>query len=352
MKKIPAVSVIIPMYNAEKYIGECLESILTQTFQDFEVIVVDDCSTDSSVEVVESYASKFGGQLKIIRTLKNSGSPGIPGNMGLRFSCGEYLSILDNDDAITPDALEKLYSTARAFDADVVACEKYYEIPTQFFNDAEYVPRIIGVGHQTTEPTLLGDDLSKRLRELLERKFVWNLWSKLIRRDFVIKNDLYFTDNLIQDMIFTCCLVIAAKRFVRVPYIVNRYRFIDDSLSHKFETPDHYLRKYLRALRTGFDYLEKFFDARTTFQPQPEIKGVVLNLLLSECLTYIMSVYGKVSNIAVEEIFRLELTSENFSPALTAAILNRVNVFRFNLWQAEKRIAALENEIRQLKSKE
>ena len=58
-KNIPAISVIIPMYNAEKYIGECLDSILAQTFTDFEVIVVDDCSTDNSAKIVESYAEKF-----------------------------------------------------------------------------------------------------------------------------------------------------------------------------------------------------------------------------------------------------------------------------------------------------
>ena len=58
--EVPAVSVIIPMYNVEKYIGECLDSILNQTFQDFEVIVVDDCSTDNSRAVVESYLKKTG----------------------------------------------------------------------------------------------------------------------------------------------------------------------------------------------------------------------------------------------------------------------------------------------------
>ena len=60
-KNIPAISIIIPMYNTEKYIGECLDSILAQTFTDFELIVVDDCSTDRSCDVVESYLSKFTG---------------------------------------------------------------------------------------------------------------------------------------------------------------------------------------------------------------------------------------------------------------------------------------------------
>ena len=68
-KNIPAVSVIIPMYNAEKYIGECLDSILAQTFTDYEVIIVDDCSTDNSCAVVESYLPKFnkrGGQASTV----------------------------------------------------------------------------------------------------------------------------------------------------------------------------------------------------------------------------------------------------------------------------------------------
>ena len=60
-KKIPAVSVIIPMYNSEKYIAECMESVLAQTFQDFEIIVVDNCSTDNSRTIVESYIERQGG---------------------------------------------------------------------------------------------------------------------------------------------------------------------------------------------------------------------------------------------------------------------------------------------------
>ncbi|MBR3747432.1 MAG: glycosyltransferase family 2 protein, partial [Selenomonadaceae bacterium] len=129
MKEIPAISVIIPMFNAEKYIAECLDSILAQTFQDFEVIVVNDCSTDSSVAVFEGYKKFFGERLKIARTQKNSGCGGIPRNMGMMFSRGEYISFLDADDTITTTAFEELYSVAKKFDADVVACEKYYPVP-------------------------------------------------------------------------------------------------------------------------------------------------------------------------------------------------------------------------------
>jgi hypothetical protein len=104
---ISAISVIIPMYNSEKYIGECLDSLLAQTFQDFEVIVVDDCSTDDSVVIVESYAQKFSGRLKLAKTEINSGGGGyVPRNIGLSLSSGEYFYFLDADDFIVEMALE------------------------------------------------------------------------------------------------------------------------------------------------------------------------------------------------------------------------------------------------------
>lgn len=90
-RKTYAVSVIIPLYNAEKYVGECLDSLLEQTFQDFEVIVVDDCSTDNSAKIVESYAPKFNGRFMFTILEKNSGSGALPRNKGLLLSRGEYI---------------------------------------------------------------------------------------------------------------------------------------------------------------------------------------------------------------------------------------------------------------------
>ena len=114
-----AISIVVPMYNVEKYIGECLESILAQTFQDFEVIVVDDCSTDKSVEIAESYTKKFGDRLKIYINEQNSGASATR-NKGLWLSRGEYVFFMDSDDLILPDGLEKTYKIAKYFDVDVV----------------------------------------------------------------------------------------------------------------------------------------------------------------------------------------------------------------------------------------
>ena len=128
-EKTCAVSVIIPLYNAKKYIGECLDSLLLQTFKDFEVIVVDDCSTDNSCAIVEEYAPKFGGRLKLTKTEKNSGGGGyVPRNMGLKLARSKYIQFLDADDFLLGSALETLYNVAEEYDADVVHIRSYYRV--------------------------------------------------------------------------------------------------------------------------------------------------------------------------------------------------------------------------------
>ena len=116
MTNSPAVSVIIPMYNAENYISDCLDSILNQTFKDFEVIVVNDCSLDNSGAIAESYLEKFGGRLKIYDNKKNLGA-GSTRNKGLTLSRGDYIFFIDSDDFITPTALEEMILLMKNYNA-------------------------------------------------------------------------------------------------------------------------------------------------------------------------------------------------------------------------------------------
>ena len=120
----PKISVIIPMYNAEKYIRQCLISVLASKFNDYEVLVVDDCSTDNSVAEVKKLLPHFDGRLKIFATEKNSRGAGVPRNIGIKNSSGKYVTFIDNDNMILPDALENLFETAETYGADVVHTEK------------------------------------------------------------------------------------------------------------------------------------------------------------------------------------------------------------------------------------
>lgn len=350
---MPALSVIIAMYNTEKYIGDCLESFLAQTFQDFEVIVVDDCSTDNSAAVVESYAEKFDGRLNLLSLPKNSGNNGIPNNMGLSLARGQYVLFMDSDDIVTPDALEKLYTAAKNFDADVVGTEAYYEVPDKFWNDTEYWKQLKPVSYQkggfVDEPTLISSDFSERVKDCYNFRFLWNIWSKLIRRDFLIDNDITITNEMANDMLLTCFLVCSAKRYVRIPDTINVYRVVDSSLTHKARDPLRQLQKYSSALSVGFNHFDKFLSGREFFKQNPEMKHLALEIYVREISAYLDKIYAALPAYKLDETLREEF-SKTSNAALLAFVFSSMNFYRLKLLETLRRTAELEKIERQDKA--
>ena len=361
-----AVSVVIAMYNTEKFIGECLDSLLNQTFTNFEVIVIDDCSTDNSAAIVESYAPKFNGRLKLTRLQTNSGSAGAPRNMGLALSRGEYVSFIDDDDTITPTALEELYSIAKDFDADVVACEKYFDVPEKSWYDAEFRRQLKPFSYQrggfVTEPTLIGEDIAERVKACAQKRFLWNLWSKLIRRDFMIENKITmpFPVHVGEDMLCTCLIVYSAKKLVRVPNAINCYRNRGDSITWRGRAGAAGLQKYTQALKVGFAHLDKFLSGREFFRQHPDVKYLALDTYVREMLGYLQDIYAQIPAPALDELLRKEF-GDGDNTALTTFIFSAMNVQRLQFMQAQyqfnqfaaqsnRRIAELEGELKRLKT--
>ncbi|MBR4382097.1 MAG: glycosyltransferase family 2 protein, partial [Selenomonadaceae bacterium] len=199
------ISVIIPLYNAEKFIRKCLISVLSSKFKDYEVLVVDDCSTDSSVAEAEKLLPHFEGRLKILSTEKNSGGPGIPRNVGIKNSAGKYITFVDNDDFLLPTALGDFFELAEKFSADVIHTEKCL-----IFNDKGDVNFTWNeISAQSDEPHdefvgapfMESRQLDERIRRYLRGKFFWLPWGKFFRRDFLTENKLDFPQmNFSEDM--------------------------------------------------------------------------------------------------------------------------------------------------------
>lgn len=118
---LPKVSIIIPVYNTEQYIGECIESILKQTLTDFELILVDDCSTDNSLTILKSYANN-DPRITLVESSVNTGV-GEARNKGIELATGEYIAFVDSDDFVKEDMFEKLYTQAIKDQADLVLCD-------------------------------------------------------------------------------------------------------------------------------------------------------------------------------------------------------------------------------------
>ena len=331
-KTIPSVSIIIPMYNAEKFIGELLESILAQTLKEYEVIVVDDCSTDNSRAVVESYKPKFEGKLQLINRAVNSGNPGPPSNDGMILSRGEYLLLLDNDDAIVKTALDELFSLAKKFDADVVHCKRYYRFPAdkKFSDTSARVLNPYLLGGEEEPPALLTENLVERIAALKEGKFINNLWTKLIRRDFMLQNRIEFINGMAQDMLITTCLVLTAPKYLLVPNCVNLYRVVKESLSHSPKTLTDHIQKWVGGMIRGFNCYDKFLSERKVFQDHPDLKFSALDIWVKECCKYLIRLYMQVPVHHLDALLREEFKKADDTENFGAFLFSRMNLFNLN----------------------
>lgn len=259
------ISVVIPMYNAEKYIGDCLDSLLAQTLQDFEVIVVDDCSTDSSCAVVQSYAGKFGGRLKLARTKKNSGGGGyVPRNIGLNLSRGKYIFFADADDFLAENGLEILYAAAEKVEADVV-----YTAACHYLERNGKLNLMTDSDPFQDNPTLTLDDPNENLRRLFFDRHFRNPWTKFSRRDFLIENEIFFPKIISGgDFIWTIHVYCCVKKFLRLPTPIYFYRnYSAESVSRKKRTAPEQVYHWAAAFAA---WLEAFNSLARKMRPLRE----------------------------------------------------------------------------------
>lgn len=113
---MPKVSVVVPFYNTEKYLEKCLDSLVNQTLKELEIILVNDGSTDSSLEIAKNYQQK-DSRIKIVE--QEHLKQGAARNSGMKVAAGEYIGFVDSDDWVDLDYFEKLYNTAKQYNADI-----------------------------------------------------------------------------------------------------------------------------------------------------------------------------------------------------------------------------------------
>lgn len=342
----PAVSVIIPLYNAEQYIGECLVSLLAQTFQDFEIIVVDDCSTDNSPAVVESYASKFGGRMTLAYMEENHGNAGLPRNKGLSLARGEYIQLLDNDDVLTKTALEELYTLAEDYDADVVYCEKYYMSEGRgddFVKNVHPADSRIQKPPFVDAPTFETDDLSERVQEILHGRFWVTPWSKFVRRDLITRNEIFFPHCMIsEDDVWTYGLVCHAKKFLRVPNMTYIRRMRESSVVGTQRTPQQTLNFWLNPVLFGLKSLDDILSRKKFFQENPQQRYAVLERFANGKFSLAMRAVEKFSSTEICDMIKAEYGARFGEYSVLIPLLCTL------LGQDRKKLRANTNKLKQL----
>lgn len=306
----PAVSVIIPMYNAEKYIDECLDSLLAQTFQNFEVIVGNDGSTDSSCDVVESYIPKFKGRLKLYHMEENTKHPGTVRNMALSHARGEYIYCMDSDDTFTKTGLEEVFLLAKEYDADVVYCERYYMsegVGEEYVKNVRPAYDRIQPPPYVNKPTLEPEDLSKRVHSLLKNRYWTTPWLKLVRRNLLEEDKIFFPPlRNGEDDIWTYGLVIYAKKFLRVPNMVYIRRMHEDSIMGITKTPQQMLNFCLAPVLLGIKSLDELMNRHEFFQVNPSYRYPVLEYFLRGKFGWALKDAGNIRSEKVYEAIKDE----------------------------------------------
>ena len=196
---------------------------------------------------------------------------------------------------------------------------------------------------------MLTSDLSERVQIFYRSDILWNVWSKLIRRDFILENELTFAKTIVDDFIFTACLLMSAERFVLVPNIVNYYRIVENSVSHSTDKDKKYFRKYTHALTPAFRHLDEFLSVREFFQRHPDKKYLVLEKVWNEILKYVFDMYEQISAHEFDEIVREEFSIGD-NVALASFTFNAAIIYRVQLMQLLKYIDELEKTNREDKS--
>mgnify|MGYP001032075266 FL=1 len=211
------ISVIVPVFNLEEYIGECLESILKQTFQNIEIIVVDDNSSDGSVKVIEQFARK-DSRIKMILLDKNHGA-GHARNVGMQSARGDYLMFLDGDDFFSTDMLEKLYSMCEKYSADIAVCNAYMHDHMSGKND---------LFDETSRFQFDKIGVPFHLKEIAPYAFQFMhemAWNKLFRRKLVLNTGVKFQEqHNANDEFFVFAFLMSAANFVMLPEPLVYYR--------------------------------------------------------------------------------------------------------------------------------
>ena len=197
------ISIIIPAYNAEKYINKCLDSIVNQTKEELEIIVINDGSTDKTEEKVKEYQDK---RIKYYKN-KNQGI-GKTRNFGIEKATGKYIMFIDSDDYIEKDACEKMYNKAENENLDVVICDFYKEYDNG--NIEEIRTNSFSNSSLENNPDIITEYLCP--------------WAKIYNRKMIIDNNIRFVENLkYEDAPFVIAALCSAKEIGKIDECLNYY---------------------------------------------------------------------------------------------------------------------------------
>lgn len=246
MKNIK-VSILVPFYKVEKYVGRCIESLFTQTYTNIEYVFVNDCTPDKSMEVINEYIEKYGvaERCKMIVHEQNQGISASR-NDCLDNMTGDYFLFVDGDDYINKDMVELLVDAAVRENADISGCGYIEEYPD----------------HSVEYPQKYTNNHDEMLRSITMLTIKGVLWKLLIRREVIVINNLRFPyDNSINEDYYYCC---------RLFYYAKSFASVDKCLYHYVQyNPNNLTKKSLQNIESqaaAIIAIEEFYREKGVYE--------------------------------------------------------------------------------------
>lgn len=241
----PAISLVMPVYNVENFLNKALTSVENQTFKDFEMIIVDDGSSDKSYEIAEEFCSR-NPNFKLIKQ-KNSG-PAAARNTGVTHCKGEYIAFMDSDDYLEKNFLEELYNLAKKTGADITCCNFNMYYPNK--NLKIYMPFNSLPGVYTK---------SKALRKLiLDISVHYFIWNKLYKKELFLERNIKFDNMYFEDISTSPKLFYFAKTVAFTSKALYNYTMRENSILHSINAKK--VNDYIKALGIIKSFLEENND--------------------------------------------------------------------------------------------
>lgn len=236
----PSISVIVPVYNVERYLKKCLDSLLKQKLENIEIILVDDGSTDSSGAICDQFAG-IDNRIRVIH--RENGGLGFARNSGLEIANGEYVGFVDSDDFVAENMYSCLYENAKRYDADIS-----YGLWKRFVNEDEIASSNeqgeecrVWEGEQAIHQYLL-DRIGLPPHEKDDKIYGSNVWSGIFRRSILTEHNIKFVSErqfIAEDIIFDIDIIPHCRKIVHCDNQLYYYRYNPSSLTGVYK-PDRF----------------------------------------------------------------------------------------------------------------
>lgn len=221
------ISIIVPVYNVQDYLPDCLDSLLAQTYKNIEIIVVNDGSTDHSQNVIDKYAKK---DTRIIPLIKPNGGLSDARNFGMKHASGKYIGFVDGDDYVEPDMYEKMYKKAEKQNSDVVECNLFHNYPDKF--DVEIGKRIY--------------DKHEMIR--VGRSVVWN---KIYKKEWLDGCNVWFHVGAVHEDV---------EFYVKLVPFIRKISYIREAGIHYVFRKESIMNHCTRKILDLFDVFEQLIS--------------------------------------------------------------------------------------------